>query len=93
MRSSEPRTRTDAEAARLKLLGDRIRALRKSKLVPQDVLARSADIPRAHMTNIEAGRVDIRISMLGRIARALDVHEHDLLDNSVPIDRIPSRDG
>jgi transcriptional regulator with XRE-family HTH domain len=91
MRSSAPRQRDDDDIVTLKALGERIRALRKLKLMAQDVLAHRAAIPRGHMTNIEAGRVDIKITMLGRIARTLDVYEHDLINFEIAVERIPAR--
>ncbi len=91
MRSTAPRQRDDDDIATLKTLGDRIRALRKQKLMAQDVLAQRAAIPRGHMTNIEAGRVDIKMTMLARIARTLDVYEHDLINFDIPVEKIPAR--
>jgi transcriptional regulator with XRE-family HTH domain len=91
MRSTAPRQRDDDDIVTLKALGERIRALRKQKLMAQDMLAHRAAIPRGHMTNIEAGRIDIKMTMLGRIARTLDVHEHDLINFEIPVDKIPAR--
>jgi transcriptional regulator with XRE-family HTH domain len=89
--STAPRKRDHDDVIALQVLGARIRALRKHKLVAQDKLAHLAGIPRGHMTNVEAGRIDVKLTMLRRIARALDVHEHDLINADIPVENIPSR--
>jgi transcriptional regulator with XRE-family HTH domain len=91
MPSTAPRKRDDEDVIALQILGARIRALRKHKLIAQDKLAHLAGIPRGHMTNVEAGRIDVKVTMLRRIARALDVHEHDLINPELEVERLPSR--
>ena len=80
MRPSTPRKRLESDTEALTIIGQRIRAIRRAKTIAQDVLASRADIPRAHMTNIEAGRIDVRLSMLYRITRTLEISANDLLD-------------
>jgi transcriptional regulator with XRE-family HTH domain len=91
MPSTAPRKRDEDDVITLQILGARIRALRKHKLIAQDKLAHMAGIPRGHMTNVEAGRIDVKLTMLRRIARALDVHEHDLINTGIDIEKLPSR--
>jgi XRE family transcriptional regulator, fatty acid utilization regulator len=88
MRSTAPRKRNAEDIEALRLLGERIRALRRSKIIAQDALAHKAEIPRTHMTAIEGGRVDPKLTMLRRIARALAVSVHDLINIDLPIDQI-----
>jgi transcriptional regulator with XRE-family HTH domain len=91
MRSTAQRQRTDDDVLALEALGQRIRALRKAQLIQQDVLAGYADIPRAHMTHIEAGKVDLRHSMLRRIAIALSVSVVELIDPDISIEELSGR--
>jgi transcriptional regulator with XRE-family HTH domain len=91
MRPTIPQKRDEDEVVSLQQLGERICTLRKNKPLAQDALAAQANIPRAHVTNIEAGRIDKRLSMLRRIAIGLEVHECDLLDLSTPVNELPNR--
>ena len=57
----------------------RIREIRKERNISQEFLAFNSNVSRRHMTNIELGRVDIRISTLIKISKALDVAPEMLL--------------
>tara|TARA_B100001939_G_scaffold317690_1_gene304513 strand:- start:208 stop:408 length:201 start_codon:yes stop_codon:yes gene_type:complete len=57
----------------------RIREIRKERNISQEILAFNSNVSRRHMTNIELGRVDIRISTLIKISKALDIAPEMLL--------------
>lgn len=59
-------------------LGERIRDWRYPKY-NQDELASAVNVYRTHISTIELGRTDIRLSTLLRIADALDVPLDELL--------------
>jgi transcriptional regulator with XRE-family HTH domain len=65
----------------LKAFGARFRAIRRSKDVTQDDLAERTGIARSHLSAMEHGTVNPSLGTLWRIARALDVHVADLLDD------------
>ena len=60
-------------------VGDRIRLLRESKGWLQRELAQAARLPLRTIGRIERGEVDVRLSTLAKIARALGVALTDLL--------------
>jgi DNA-binding XRE family transcriptional regulator len=60
-------------------IGDRIRVTRIRQNRTQESVFLDARIGRTTYQDIEAGRVDARISTLLRIARILGVHVTDLL--------------
>jgi predicted transcriptional regulator len=50
-----------------------LRAAREKKLVSQRALSALTGVPQGHISRIEAGAVDIRLSSLIELARALDL--------------------
>ena len=54
-------------------IAKRIKEIRSKREISQEALAFKSNLSRRHMTNIELGRVDIRISTLIKISKALDV--------------------
>lgn len=50
-----------------------LRAAREGKGLSQRALARLAGVPQSHISKIESGAVDLRLSSLVEIARALDL--------------------
>lgn len=60
-------------------LGDRIRALRDEKGWFQKDLAKAAGLPLRTIGRIERGEVDVRLSTLEKIAKALGRNLPDLL--------------
>lgn len=66
-------------AAFLAALGQRIRALRTEDYSQEDFAA-EVDVFRSHMSLIEQGQVDLRLSTVYRIARGLDLSVSELLD-------------
>lgn len=65
----------------LTAIANNIKKLRKNKNLSQEALAFESGISRRHMTNIEMGRVDIKLSTLIKISKALSVLPNQLLDN------------
>ena len=51
-----------------------LRLARKKRKITQSELARSVNLPQSHISDIEQGKIDLRISTLMEIARILD-HE------------------
>ena len=49
-----------------------LRAAREEKGLSQRALAARAGLPQGHISRIESGQVDLRVSSLAEIARALD---------------------
>lgn len=60
-------------------IGDRIRALRDGRAWFQKDLAKAARLPVRTIGRIERGEVDVRLSTLHRIAKALGHDAKDLL--------------
>ncbi len=56
-----------------KIVGQRIREIRKEKGYSQEELASRADLDRTYMTSVECGRRNISIVNLHKIAKALGV--------------------
>lgn len=50
-----------------------IKAARKNRRLSQRALSQKAGIPQGHISNIERGNVDIKLSTLIELARALDL--------------------
>jgi transcriptional regulator with XRE-family HTH domain len=50
-----------------------LKAARKSKGLSQRALSEKAGVPQAHISKIENGTVDLRLSSLIALARALDL--------------------
>jgi transcriptional regulator with XRE-family HTH domain len=64
------------------VVGDRIRQLRASKKLLQRDLARDAGVPVRTIGRIERGEVDVRLSTLTKIARALGMSLALLVEES-----------
>lgn len=61
-------------------IGIRIKLLRESKGVSQQVLAAMCNFEKGNMSRLEAGRTNPTITTLYKISQALDVKITDLLD-------------
>lgn len=59
-------------------LGQRIRELRSPRW-SQDEFADEIDVFRSHMSTIERGKTDLKLSTLRRIARVLEMPVEELL--------------
>lgn len=61
-------------------IGNRIKLLRESKGISQQVLAAMCNFEKGNMSRLEAGRTNPTITTLYKISQALDVKITDLLD-------------
>ena len=61
------------------IIAENVKKIRAKRKISQELLAFKSNVSRRHMTNIELGRVDIRISTLTKISKALDVAPEILL--------------
>ncbi|MBJ7437600.1 MAG: helix-turn-helix transcriptional regulator [Sphingopyxis sp.] len=62
-----------------KIVGANVRRLRVERKLTQEQLAHDAEIDLTYMGGIERGRRNPSVSVLGRLARALEVLPGDLL--------------
>ncbi|MDI6047045.1 helix-turn-helix domain-containing protein [Flavobacterium yafengii] len=62
-------------------VGFRIKELRKQKNLSQEKLALKAEIDRTHMHSIEAGKTNVSIEILEKIANALEINIIELFKN------------
>lgn len=77
----KPRKRHEPDAKELafrQALGTRIRALRAPNY-SQDEFAEMIDVFRSHVSTIETGKTDLKLSTLLRIAAALNITVDELL--------------
>jgi len=72
----------------LKELGTSLRAAREAKALTQRDLAALVGTPQSHLSKIEQGAVDLQISSLAELARALDLEL-----KLVPRQALPAIDG
>lgn len=63
-----------------KIIGNRIRLMRESKGVSQQVLAAMCNFEKGNMSRIEAGRTNPTIITLYKISQALGIKVTDLVD-------------
>lgn len=63
-----------------RIVGQKIRALRKLAFLSQEELAEKADLSYKYLGEVERGVVNISLDSLMRIAKALRVRLHDLID-------------
>ncbi len=62
------------------LVGIRIRNIRKSQGVSQQILAYEVDMEKTNISRIEAGRTNVTVKNLYKIAQALGVTMKDIVD-------------
>ena len=62
------------------IVGIRIKLLRESKGVSQQVLAAMCNFEKGNMSRLEAGRTNPTITTLYKISQALEIKITDLLD-------------
>jgi len=65
------------------IIGRQIKDWRLRRHISQAGLARAAGIDQASISNYEAGKRDLRVSTMIRIADALNVRIEDLIDPQV----------
>jgi DNA-binding XRE family transcriptional regulator len=78
-------TPTEQELSYRVALGQRIRHLRSPEY-SQEEFADAIDVFRSHMSTIERGKTDLKLSTISRIAKALEMSLTDLLDFDVKSD-------
>ena len=74
------------------IIGSQIRDWRLRRHLSQAGLARAAGIDQASISNYEAGKRDLRVSTLIRIADALNVRVEDLLNRETLLAVLECRD-
>lgn len=74
----------DINSVILEAFGEKLRAARERKGLSQRALAQRTGVPQAHISKIEQGRVDIRLSSLAELARALDLDVQLLPRQALP---------
>jgi len=62
------------------LVGIRIRNIRKSQGMSQQILAYEVDMEKTNISRIEAGKTNVTIKNLYKIAQALGVTMKDIVD-------------
>ena len=62
-------------------IGLRIKELRKRNNLSQEKLALKAEIDRAYMHSIEAGKTNVSIEILEKISNALEIEIIDFFKN------------
>ena len=60
-------------------VGSRVRAIRSRRGMTRKNLARHSEVSERYLAQLEAGSANISLSLLSRIARALDVNIHSFL--------------
>lgn len=64
----------------LRKFATRLRELRSRKRVSQETLSIQAGFAENYVTYIEGGKLDVRVTTIVRLAKALNVSPRDLLD-------------
>lgn len=63
-----------------KIIGNRIKMLRESKGISQQVLAAMCNFEKGNLSRIEAGRTNPTLMTLYKISQALEIKVTDLID-------------
>lgn len=64
-------------------IGDRIKKFRKENKLTQIELAKSANISRSYLADVENNRYNASVDVLKAIATALDISLAEILDDSI----------
>ena len=72
----------EPESAR-QLIGQQLKSWRLKRHISQAGLARAAGIDQTSISNYEAGKRELRVSTLIRIAHALNVRVEDLITSQI----------
>lgn len=67
-----------------RLVGQRIRAIRKKRGMTQERLAELAEISPQHCSGIETGAAKVSLPALVKISNALDASVDEMLPDSIP---------
>lgn len=65
------------------IIGKKIKQLREAKNLTLEQLADLIGTDRQHIWNIEAGRKNITLDYLDKIARALQVSQHEFINTKI----------
>ncbi|MGX7950650.1 helix-turn-helix domain-containing protein [Oleidesulfovibrio alaskensis] len=65
----------------LKLLGDRVRSLRKAKGMTQEDLAVAAESGAKYISELERGEANVTVTLIVKLAKGLEVDPSDLFEN------------
>ena len=76
-----------SEYAKMKLVGKRIREIRKNKNLTQAELASMAGMAPSNISEIESGKTSIKLMTFCRIVEVLQVSADDVLRANVPAGR------
>lgn len=63
------------------IVGRNVRRLRKAKGLTQEALAHGAEVDTRYIGGIERGEDNPSVAVLGRIAKVLEVHPSELLQD------------
>lgn len=63
-----------------KLLGNRIKELRKSRGYTQETLAQDAGISDKYLSEVERGECKVSVEVLNKVASGLHIDLHDLVN-------------
>jgi len=63
-----------------KIIGNRIKMLRESKGISQQILAAMCNFEKGNLSRIEAGRTNPTLMTLYKISQALEIKVTDLID-------------
>ncbi|WP_187430551.1 Shikimate kinase [Roseobacter fucihabitans] len=84
-------TPPDPAALLIAHLAGRVRETRKAQGLPRRVLSEKSGVSPRYLAQLEAGEGNVSISLLQRIATALDVKIEHLLSQNAPVDREAQR--
>ena len=68
-------------SSELKLLGRRVRTLRKAKKMTQEQLAIKADSGAKYISELERGEANVTIALVSKLAEGLGVPTSELFEN------------
>jgi len=71
----------------LKLLGKRVRTLRKAKKMTQEQLATAADSGAKYISELERGEANVTVTLISKLAEGLGVATSELFENDHEEDR------
>lgn len=78
-------TSANADAAYLRMLGERVRRARTERSVTRKALAHSSGVSERYLAQLEAGEANVSVLLLREIARALELSAASLLSDQVTV--------
>lgn len=73
----------DGEELR-RLVGNRLRVLRRSRRLTQQMLAGSLHVPQSYISEVETGTVNVSLDQITRILHALGCDPLDVVRSAAP---------